>query len=331
MRGSRDSADPNLWTGATLRLLRWVDPKRRAELLMHIEDATAAGDPLGPGDAASVLGMATQSQLSRLLGEIRFVMIGLPVALLCAMVYGAIYESHFAPWDLMEETRSSDPTVALIRQLVDLAWIVVIPLGLLTGWLVVKSVSSRRYLLPAIYLLSLLVLFSQSDIFIERTNWIGDGLQANDVDEVSAYSLGLLSMVFVLPLTFVAIDLLSRRWKRSSTADGQPDRSGTEQAVDPLALGAVLAPFLVVIVPLIPLALFLVLVLAAPSFRFRHKIAAAATIVAPAAAIALTWETDGIDDPGLGALLFLVAFVAVWIWLAAVTAVHEYEDVGTVM
>jgi len=308
---------PDRWRVMTERLLRWVDPDRGDELRMHIEDAAAADEPLGPGDTASILGLAARTQIRRTLEQVPALIAGLPIVALCLVAYGSIYESHFAPWDLMEEIPSTDLTAASLRRAVELGWIAFLPAAALSGWRTVTSVAQRRFVLPAIYVTALIVLITQADIFIEHTAWFADGdLDAGDVDQVSSYSLGLISVAFLMPVIYLLADVLTRAWHGRRSTDHQPAAPPmTRDRFDPIAVGALLAPCLFALSPMMAFVLFVVLVWVTPSFRLLHKMVATAVLV-PLVATALAVDrTDDLSPALLGALL---AFVVVWAWLATV-------------
>jgi len=306
-------------------MLGWVDRARSEELQSHIDDATSAGAPLGPADAASVLGMALRSQAKRALAQLPLVLAGLPVFVLCFMAYGSIYELHFPQWGFMEETASAG-SVATLRQVVGLGWLVLLPLGLFSGWRVARSIGQGRWVLPGLYVLGLLVLISQASLFIERTAWFRDGqIQPRRVDEVSPYSVGLLAISFILPVGYIAFDSLVRRHSFGS-ATSQRSTQHTTSPIQPegprrdyVGVAAILSPLLMWSGS--PAAVvFLLLTWVAPSFKLKHRIAATLAVVAPlATAAVIVWLLgSSIDDPGLGFFGCVVFFVGVWAWLATV-------------
>jgi len=315
---------PQRWNRVSQWLLRWVDPVRGDELRTHIDDATSAGAPLGPADAASVLRMAARTQAKRALAQLPLVIAGTPVMLLCILAYVMIYESHFRPWD-----PSTNGSVAMFRRVVDLVWVVLVPVALLSGWRVAKSIRQGNYVLPAAYLVGLFVLMSQADIFIERTAWFGDhGLDASQIDEVSPYSIGLLAVALALPLVYLTLDAIARKRRSKSPTVARPTLAVrmSDRSWDFVGVAALAAPvaFLWSMSGLLEpgLLLYLLLTWLAPSFGLKHKIAATLSVVVPVATVvtaALLAGPDGIDDPNVVVLVvFLGIFVIVWVWLATV-------------
>ena len=287
---------------------------------MHIDDAAEAGEPFGPGDVASVFVLAARHQFDRGFRQVPLVLAGLPILLLCLMAYGLVYESHFAPWDLMEETPSTDPTARWIRSATGLAWIALLPLGAFSGWRVARSVRQGRLVLPAIYVVGLVALISQADLFIERTSWFANGsLSASQVDDVSPYSVSLIALALLMPLAYLLFDSVARshqtRKGSDAAADSSESANAAERGYDLIGIGAIIAPVMMVTIPMIPLVLFLLLTWMAPSFQLRHKVAAVAVLAAP---IATALIVGGVDDPGPALFGFLGAFLVVWGWIATV-------------
>ncbi|MEE9417108.1 MAG: hypothetical protein V3V01_17645, partial [Acidimicrobiales bacterium] len=145
MKRKQRTAEYYRWNRLSESLLRWVEVDRAEEIKTHIGDATQAGAPLEPIDAASVARLAAATITKR---QLPLFVAGLPIAMLCILAYGSIYESHFMPWDLMEETPSTNPAAATARMAINNAWLVVLPVGLVSGWRAALCVRQGRPLLP---------------------------------------------------------------------------------------------------------------------------------------------------------------------------------------
>ena len=315
MNWTRHTLHSPRWTAWSRGLVHWVDADREAELLMHIDDAIQAGEPLGPGDLASIVVLALRSQGRRVVKQIPLAVAGLPVMLLYVVALGMVYETHFAAWDLMEEVPSTDSTAAFIRRATDLLWIVALPLGVLSGWRVATSVQQRRFLLPMIFVGGLIALAANA---VEHATWPGDGTSALDVNLVSPYSVGLMACATFLPLAYVLIDAVERRIRRSASDPPDPASERIDNLghrPDLLALGAALSPCLMVIIsPVMWLPVFLGFVWLAPSFRLRQK--AAATAVSTLGASGILVLGLPLSVPDSVTMSAAVAFLLVWGWLS---------------
>lgn len=224
------------WHGVARRLCRGFDERRRAEMLGHLHDADAAGATIGASEAGSILFAVIAWQLTRLGRQVPTMLAGLPVLALCLACYGSVYESHFYPWDMMEDVPSTTTWVAALRRAVDLAWIVILPLGLYSGWRVAVRLKQGSLGLPGLYVASLFYLITQADLFIERTTWFAEPLQTRHVNEVSGYSIGLIVAVLALPIAFSVIDLLTSRGAVRSRSEPSiaPVEPGPASAVGPV-------------------------------------------------------------------------------------------------
>lgn len=297
------------WNRLSERVLGMIEPDRAEEMRSFIADATNAGHPLTMLDAASVLSMAARFQARRVMGDLPLIVAAVPVMLLLFLTYATVYSTHFLPWDVMEEVPSTSGSMSVLRWVANHLALALLPLGLWAGWRAVRAVRSARPLLPGLYLAGVLLMMVQSNLFEERHEWSFRPLRASDVDSVSPYAVGWLVAVVSLPVAFLALDALSRRRLDYSIAAREP------VSIDMIGVVAIAAPLFITMMPPAALVLFLSCMWIAPSFLLRHKLAGTVGVGAPVLAALFLVEPEGIDDPGIGSLLFALVFLGVWGWL----------------
>jgi len=288
-----------------------------------MSEAEAAGVPVSGSDVASVFAMVLRTGARRLRRQVPMILAGVPILVLCFVAYASVYAAHFAPWDMMEEVPSQDPTVAVLRSAVELAWLLLLPLGLFSGWRTARRVRDGSYLLPAIYLVSLLVLITQADIFKERNAWFGRSLRDSYVDDVSPYSVFMMAVVVALPLVFVVVELVTPRSAKSPA----PRPTIGESDHDVLALLAVVSPLLMFMFPLIWIAPFLFLTWSASAFKWTLKAAASVATVAPIAIVlAISQVTRDPGFPLAWVWVMIPVQLGVWVWMAVAALRHRQNN-----
>ena len=285
-------------------------------MLGHLSDGADAGSPPSALDAASVVVLVGRSWLRWAVGQIPLAMAGLPVLALCLAAYASIYENQFEPWDMMAEVPSRPDPVAALRRAVDLGWLILVPIGLVSGWRVARRLRRGSFLGPGLYLGALLTLVTQADLFVERNRWFGHDLRASDVDSVTPQAVVLMGLAFAVPLAFVAIDTAAeaRRGLRSPTPAVLGGRAG--HGVDGLAVAAVASPLLVLLGAHLWPALFLLLTWLAPTFSRPVRIAATAGLALPWLGLGLAVVTGAVDDPPVLLVVpWAATLVGLWAWM----------------
>jgi len=288
-----------------------------------MSEAEAAGVPVSGSDVASVFAMVLRTGARRLRRQLPMILAGVPILVLCFGAYASVYAAHFAPWDMMEEVPSQNPTIAVLRSAVELAWLLLLPLGLFSGWRTARRVRDGSYLLPAIYLVSLLVLITQAGTFKERNAWFGRSLRDSYVDDVSPYSVFMMAVVIALPLVFVVVELVTPK----SATSLAPRQTIGESEHDVLALLAVVSPFLMLMFPLIWIAPFLFFTWSARSFNQILKAVASLAAVAPIAiALASSQVTRGPWFPLAWLWVMIALQLGVWVWMAITALRYRQND-----
>ncbi len=323
MTGNR--VTQNRVTRNRARIARWscggLGPARRAEILGHIDDAEAAGVGLSRTETLSICAMGARA---RTIAELPSLVAALPLALLAFVAYGYVYSEHFAPWDLMEEIPSTDPKIAALRSAAELAWVVVLPLGLYAGWRAARRVRRHAYRLAGAYVAAVLVMVGQARLFIERTEWFAQPLEPSHVDAVSPYSASMLAIAVGLPAMFIILDALFPAPAQTAPTrvdDHRSDPADPASGPDLTALLALATPGLFVVIAALWVLPFTALTWLSDSFSRRQKMTATIVAVAPLllvlAYVVATGDPDGDGLSVIGLLLAATALqLATWLWLA---------------
>lgn len=178
-----------------------------------LDDAAAAGHRAGPGELVSVVALVGRAWIDRACAVGVEAALGLPVALVCFVPLVLVYGSHIGPWDGLDEV----PSMGWVRWLrlgVDWSFPIHAAICVMVGARAVRRVRSGSWPLPAATVLASLLMASQADLFVEKSAWWRmrptNGAAIDDsaalVNAVSAWSLAVLAVAYLVPLGVVAVD-----------------------------------------------------------------------------------------------------------------------------
>ncbi len=267
------------WSRITRRLVRSLPQSDRdrleSELFGFFDQTEIAGRQLGGSDAASIATLVARRRARSALQWAPTILAGAPIAAVCVDAVIGVYGAHFTPWRSLDHTDSTSATAAFITETAEYFILPIIALALLAGFRAVQLIRQGSYALPAALIIASGWSATQSGLFIERTGWFAQDLNATHLQTISPYSVGLLSIALVIPVAFLAADAAI----------------GTRQHREPLAPlpRAILAPagiatmaLTAAVMPVVsPVGLAMVLVSDRWSKRSRFVLAVA--VVAPLA------------------------------------------------
>ncbi len=315
------------WERITRFFARGLAEARRQEVEGHLDDTIEAGHAVRASDTGSIAALAVRSKVERAARSFPLWLAGLPVAILVLFSYGTVYEAHFFPWDMMEDTESTATFARWLRVLADWAWVGLLPLGLGSGYRVAQRIRDQQWIMSAAYVGGLFVLISQSSLFAERNEWYAtSGLRPEAVDQVSPYSVVMFTLVLLLPTIFLVADWITHRGTTVSNEEAslsELEPPAEREQIDGTAVAAVMLPLMMFVIPMLWVAPFLIVLWLSPVFSRRLKALASITSVLPVAMFALWfWIVGDNDGDGAGTVFALIAALgvqlAVWVRLAMV-------------
>ncbi len=195
-----------------VRCLPTRDRLRRGAELDGVLHETQLAVGVGPRDAISMGTLVVRRWGSTAVESLPLLLCGLPIAILPFMFIAFVYETHFRPWDLMEDTPSSDPFAHGLRWAYDNLFVIPGALCVIVGGRCIQYLRRGDFWFPSLVVCISLIGMSQSSLFIERTAWEFRNLRPSDVDSVSGWSILMAVLSIGLPVAFLAIDIfVSRR------------------------------------------------------------------------------------------------------------------------
>lgn len=204
------------------RAARWLVERagsdaRVAELRAYLADASDHGERITPAEVGSLAVLAGRHGVRRGVADLPWWFTALPAAFAMFVLLGFTYETHFPAWDFVgaDEVEWTSEARAW-KSVVDVLTIVGVIGSLVAARRLVDHLRSGRLVLPALWFLSLIIAFSQTDLFVERNPWWDgsrslDGLRSDHVNAIAPYSIGLFATFALFPLGFLVIDRLATR------------------------------------------------------------------------------------------------------------------------
>jgi hypothetical protein len=267
------------WSRIARHLVRSLPRSDRdrleSELFGFFDQTEVAGRPLGGRYAASIATLVARRRARSAMQWAPTILTGAPIAAMCVAAVLAVYGAHLEPWRSLDHTDSTSTTAAFITETAPYLVLPIVALALFAGFRAVQRIRQGSYVLPAALVIASGWSTSQSGLFIERTGWFAQDLNASHLQTISPYSVALLSIALVIPLAFLAADAALKTPHQHEPLAPLPRAVLAPVGVATMALTAAVMP----LVSPVGLAM----VLASDRWSRRTRIALAVAVVAPLA------------------------------------------------
>lgn len=267
------------WARIARRLVRWLPRSDRdrleSELFGFFDLSEEAGRPLGGGDVASIATLVVRRRAQSASQWAPTILTGAPIAAMCVVAVLAVYSTHFEPWRSLDHTDATSATAAFITGTAQYFVLPVVALALVSGFRAVQLIRQGACVLPAALIIASGWSATQSGLFIERTGWFAQDLNASHLQTISPYSVALLSIALVIPVAFLAADAAIRTRQHHEPLTPLPRAILAPAGVATMALTAAVMPFVS------PVGLAMVLV--SDRWSRRTRIVIAVAVIAPLA------------------------------------------------